>query len=265
MSGSASGVSAAALERLAAADARHEGPPWRSLDPDRTVARSLHDVGRLVLTQAVDPALAIDPAEPEVFAEGLITIAEAMRQAFPHNIFGDLEFLAASLWRGAHRAPEGAVLFLRDQCRRVAALQARFGRGTAIRFRYVHDFVYGFDWARWVERDPDARAEIEPFAPEFLAFMDRRGQQLLELIAGGHDRKYPPLTDGQPRNPFGFSREPDAEIALHRRLAAEGLLPVEAWRVDTRPRWDRPFAELRRQRAVALGLGQAPLMGQSGP
>lgn len=265
MSASVSGGSVAALDRLAAADARRDGSPWRSLDPARRDARSLHDVGRLVLTQAVDPARAVDPAAPEVFAEGLIAIAEAMRQAFPHNIFGDLEFLAASLWRGAHRAPEGAVLFLRDQCRRVTTLQARFGCGTAIRFRYVHDFVYGFDWARWVDRDPDARSGIEPFAPEFLAFMDRRGQQLLELIAGGHDRKYPPLPDGQPRNPFGFSREPDAEIALHRHLAVEGLLPVEAWRVDTRPRWDRPFTELRRQRAVALGLGQAPLMRPSDP
>lgn len=249
MIASASGASAAALERLAAADARREGPPWRSLDPARDYARPLLDVGRAVLVDEPDPGAA------EAFAEGLVAITGAMRHAFPDNIFGDLDYLAASLWRGARAAPEGAVPFLRAQSRRIAALQALFGRGTAIRFRYVHDFVYGLDWAKWVGRDPSARAEVGPFAPPFLAAMERRGHELVALIAGGRDRKYPPLPDERPRNPFGFSREPDAEITLHRDLAAARLLPVEAWRIDARPRWDRPFAELRRQRALALGLG----------
>ncbi|MCA9707587.1 MAG: aldo/keto reductase [Myxococcales bacterium] len=158
--------------------------------------------------------------------------------------------IARKVERAMRRVP-----FLRRQCEQIAALQDLFGQGTAIRFRYVHDFVYGFDWAKWVARDPAARASVGPFEPPFLAFMLERGHQLLQLIADGRDRKYPPLPDDRPRNPFGFSREPEAEIALHQSLAADGLLPVEAWRVDAQPRWDRPYAELRRQRALALGLG----------
>jgi hypothetical protein len=207
------------------------------------------EVGQRVIESEPDPAVV------DALARGLASIAAAMRRAFPGNIFGDLDYLAASLWRGAQRAPQGPLPFLREQCEQVATLQALFGQGTTIRFRYVHDFLYGFDWAKWVAREPNARSSVGPFDPEFLAFMGSRGHELLELIAQGRDPKYPPLPGGRPRNPFGFSREPAAEIALHQHLAREGLLPVEAWRIDAHPRWDRPFAELRRQQALRLGLG----------
>jgi len=242
-------ASGEARRRLAAIDARRRQAPWRSLDPQRGHARPLVEVGHALL--GPDPGPGAD-----ALIDGLATIADAMEQAFPHNIFGDLDFLAASLWHDAGGSPEGPASYLRRECGRVAALQTLFGRETAIRFRYVHDFVYGFDWAKWVARDPEARVEHGPFSPEFLASMEHRGHELLELIADGRDRKYPPLPDGRPRNPFGFSREPEAEIRLHRALAREGLLPVETWRLDAQPVWDRPFAQLRRQRAVALGLGQ---------
>ncbi len=243
------GASDEAGRRLAAVDARRQQAPWRSLDPQRGHARPLVEVGHALL--GPEPAVGAD-----ALVDGLATIADAMERAFPHNIFGDLDYLAASLWRDAHEAAEGLAPYLRRECGRVAALQTLFGRETAIRFRYVHDFVYGYDWAKWVAREPRTRASYGPFSPQFLAFMEHRGQELLELIADGRDRKYPPLPDGRPRNPFGFSREPEAEIRLHRVLAQEGLLPVETWRLDAQPVWDRPFAELRRQRAVALGLGQ---------
>lgn len=240
-----------ALQRLAVADAGRAGPAWLSLSPDRTHARPLEAIGRELLEPDVDPGAA------RALAEGLVAIETAMRRAFPHNIFGDLDHLAASLWRGALQAQEGAVAHLHAQCGRVAALQDLFGQTTAIRFRYVHDFIYGFDWAKWVAREPVARASVGPFAPEFLATMDRRGHELLALIASGRDPKYPPLPDDRPRNPFGFSREPPAEIALHRHLAREGLVPVQAWCLDGRPRWGLPFAQLRRQHAERLGLADA--------
>jgi hypothetical protein len=69
---------------------------------------------------------------------------------------------------------------------------------------------------------------------------------------------YPTLRDERPRNPFPFSREPDAELALHRALAASGEIPVEAWRADARPQWRRDYAELRIARARELGLASAP-------
>ncbi|MCH9688672.1 MAG: ferrochelatase [Deltaproteobacteria bacterium] len=251
----ASGVHAAALDRLAAADAELGPGVWRTLAPGGDWVRSLHAIGVGVLVDDDSPALG------DALAEGLAAIAVAMRDSFPDNVFGDLDALAASLVGQARAQPAGgAVDYLRVQTERVAALQHLFGRGTAIRFRYVHDFVYGFDWAKWVARDPGARAQVGPFGPAFLEFMWNRGQQLLTLIADGDDRKYPPLPDGRPRNPFGFSREPVAEIALHRHLAREGLLPVEAWRTAAAPRWDRQFQGLRRQAAAELGLADADVL-----
>jgi hypothetical protein len=250
----------AALERLAQADARFGEPPWRTLAPDRTHARPLLAIGRALLQATPEPEAS---ATADAFAEGLIDIAAAMRRAFPHNIFGDLDYLAASLWRGAVAAPEaGPVEYLREQCRRVAELQDLFGQATTIRFRYMHDFLYGFDWAKWVARDPATRARVGPLAPAFLESMRARGH---ELIASGRDLRYPPLPDERPRNAFGFSREPADELVLHRHLAREGLLPVEVWRIDASPRWDRPFQRLRREHAARLGLADhaAPEHGAS--
>lgn len=251
--------SAAALRRLAIADEHQAGPRWLSLAPGRAHARPLAAIGRDVLGAQADPIAA------EAFAEGLVAIEAAMRRAFPHNLFGDLDLLAASLWRGALAADEGPVAYLQQQCAHVAALQDLFGQATPIRFRYVHDFVYGFDWAKWVARDPSVRAGVGPYSPEFLATMDARGHELLALIAGGRHPKYPPLPDGRPRNPFGFSREPAAEIALHRQLAREGLVPVPAWQIDAIPRWDLPYQQLRYQHATALGLADGAAPEVSGP
>lgn len=245
----------AALQRLAEADARL-GEPWLSLGPDRTHSSSLAAIGRAVLepTALESPAAAPEADAPEAFADALAGLALALRDAFPHNAFGDLDHLAACLWRDAGAAPAGPLVFLQQQHARLVELQHLFGRATAIRFRYAHDFLYGFDWAKWVGRDPATRARVGPFSPAFLEHMHGRGHELLAVIAKGHDRRYPPLPDGRPRNAFGFSRERADELVLHRQLARAGLLPVEAWRIDASPRWDRPFAQLRGEQAARLGL-----------
>jgi hypothetical protein len=245
----------AAQERLAEADARL-GEPWLSLGPDRTHASSLVAIGRAVLESTAGvPHVA---NAPEAFADALAALALAMRDAFPHNAFGDLDHLAACLWRDAGAAPAGPLVFLEQQHARLVELQHLFGRATPIRFRYAHDFLYGFDWAKWVARDPAPRGGVGPFSSVFLQHMQGRGHELLAVIAKGHDRRYPPLPDGRPRNAFGFSREHADELALHRQLARAGLLPVEAWRIDASPRWDRPFAQLRREHAARLGLAHDP-------
>jgi len=243
-----------ALDRLAEADARL-GAPWLSLAANRTHARSLVAIGRALIS--LSPAAhKVDETSAafEALADGLAAIALAMHDAFPHNIFGDLDHLAACLWRDAISAPEGSVPYLRQQCARLVELQHLFGRTTSIRFRYVHDFLYGFDWAKWVSRDVSARARVGPFSPTFLAYMHTRGHELLTVIAEGHDHRYPPLLDARPRNAFGFSREPADELVLHRLLARERLLPVEAWRLDAIPRWNQPFHELRYEHAARLGF-----------
>ena len=126
-------------------------------------------------------------------------------------------------------------------------------------FRYLHDFTYGYDWAKWVMRKPEVRLGIRPFDPVFVAYLRRRGEELVALVERD-DKKYPKLPDGRSRNPFGFSREPAHEAVLFSDLAARGLLPVRGWDMDAEPVAERPFADLRFDRARQLGI---PMRGSA--
>ncbi|MBX3270910.1 MAG: ferrochelatase [Sandaracinaceae bacterium] len=228
------------MSRLAAADARLARAFGRlgTLGPGRDAASPPTALHRALAPRCRDEAMA------QALADGLAAVADALIEHFPGNLLFDLDALTAGLVRTAPDADALARAFAQ-----VVALHARFGRHTAIRFEYVHDFVYGFDWAKWVRRDPAARAHVGPFDPVFLAALASRGDELLALIAAD-DADYPRLRDERPRNPFGFSRGPTEELRLHRALAREGLLPVEGWRLDAVPVWDRPFADLRAARAA---------------
>ena len=217
--------------------------PLLTLDPSRPRASLPSELVRQAVRSGDPPSLA------EALARGTAALVRAMLRAFPRNLLWDLDRLVA---RQAELQREGAdaeALLLR-----IAKLQHLFGERGPIRFRYVHDFVYGFDWARWVAKAPAERAAVGPYDPPFVERMHRRAGELVGAIATGTDATYPPLPDGRIRNPFGFSREPDDEIALHRALAAAGALPVEAWRIDAVARWDVDFEALRRDQAPARGL-----------
>jgi hypothetical protein len=211
--------------------------PGRSLAPGRSRSRSVEEV----VAHVADGS----PAAAELTA-ALREIEAAAAAAFPGNIYWDTELLATELLR----AGPGELAALGRQ---IAGLQALYGHNTVIRFRYVHDFLYGYDWAKWVQREPEERAGVGPFAPAFIDHQERRARELEQLIADD-DAVYPSLPEGQVRNPFPFSREPEAEALLLAELAAAGLLPVEAWDAAASPRWDRPYADLRIERAAALGL-----------
>jgi len=232
----------AAIERLRAADEKlTERAPLLSLCPDRQSATPLVVLAGQLLPRDVAPELA------GVFADGMSRIAEAIGRNFPGNIFWDLDFVAATLLSLPNPR---AITTLADA---IVEVHDLFGSQTTIRFRYAHDFIYGFDWAKWVARDPKSRKGFGPFTLEVLQSMRDRGGELLDLIAHD-DAKYPQLLPGQDRNPFRFAREPGAEQRLHRDLARRGLLPVETWRVDAEPAWRRPYAKLRDERARELGL-----------
>lgn len=239
---------AAALSLIAAAESRTFGWSHATLSPTRARARGLADVCTDVLTPEDGPEVATE------LARGLGEIRMVQARSFPDNLFADCDYVAASLIRRARESAD-ACAYLRTRCAQIARLQHLYGCETQIQFRYVHDFVYGYDWAKWVAREPDARAAVLPFDDEFLAYMEERAHELLALIRSD-DAVYMDLPKGQERNPFPFSREPADETTLHRALVKRGELPVAAWDPAAQPVWDRPYAALRLAQAERLGLTQ---------
>ncbi|MEM1417603.1 MAG: ferrochelatase, partial [Myxococcota bacterium] len=118
-----------------------------------------------------------------------------------------------------------------------------------------HDFLYAFDWSKWVREAPEERAAIGPFDRPFLERMVTRGRELVALIEA-RDLKYGPIPAGVDRNPFSFSRTPVDEARLWKDLAAVDGLPAKAWDPDAIPEWERDFYALREARARALGLAR---------
>ncbi len=217
-----------------------------TLAPGREFANSLEVVATTALTGF--PRVLADE-----LARGLAEVVAAQAEHFPQNICCDLDYMAAELVRLAMQSAEPG-LWLRQRCAQLCRLQALYGRTTAIHFRYVHDLIYGFDWAKWVARGPNERAGIGQYDEVFLDYLEQRGDELLELIAED-DAVYGQLAGDRPRNPFPFSREPAAELLLHRSLAIHKEIPISAWDAAATPQWNRPFAALRIARAQSLGLG----------
>lgn len=215
-----------------------------TLDPGRSKASSLHElVGRLADSRQL----------PHLTAAASV-VAEAQLTSFPENLLWDFDFYLASIHSQACVDDDYAA-YLERVTEITVGLMRLHGQQSTIRFRYVHDFIYGFDWARWVRRDPGARTRIEPFSLEFLRQIEVRGRDILTLIEAD-DAAYPKLPDSAARNPFPFSREPDDELRLYRRLAESGSVPVEAWRLDARPDATRDFDALREEAARRLGLSR---------
>ena len=210
--------------------------------------------GRGRATSLVDLATFLTAGHGEhlrwTFARGLARVGHAMVQSFPENLLWDLDAMASGLLDEALTVSDPCG-HLEETCTLVARLQHLFGRQSPIRFRYVHDFTYGFDWSKWVRKDPARRGSIGPFDRAFLVTMLERGDQLLELIAED-DAKYPRLVGPEARNPFAFSREPRQEIELFRTLARRRELPVAAWERHPNARFDRDFYALRERAAEAL-------------
>lgn len=234
-------------ERLREADlamAEQLGAPARSLDPSRAHATSLSKLCDMLAPRAEDPEVV------DAFVTGLIEISRSQLEHFPETLFWDIDFMASSLLEGSRTRDARELASL---CDKITKIQARYGHGSIIAFRYTHDFSYGFDWAKWVLKDPTNRQHVGPFDEHFIDYLLVRADELADLIAND-DVKYPKLPDGTPRNPFGFSREPEDELRLFASLAEHQLVPVESWSVDTTPRWREEFAELREQHARNLGI-----------
>lgn len=210
--------------------------------------QSLDPSGRqTTLLEVLADALLPSDKQPE-WLDAMRLIRDVSYENFPDTLFWDFEFLGASLLR---EFPEPSDLL--GRAHQICRLQKLYGQNSIICFRYVHDFVYGFDWAKWVLREPETRNIHGPFSGAFLDHIENRAHELVDLIHND-DEKYPKLENGEPRNPFVFSREPQDERRLFKTLAERDLIPVKAWEYDTVPVWNRPFAALRAELAVELGI-----------
>jgi hypothetical protein len=174
-------------------------------------------------------------------------------QNFPENIFWDFDFMVSGMLRQALAEKDGAIAYLEKFGHKMVSLTELFGIQSEIRFRYVHDFIYGFDWARWVQKAPAKRANIEPFSLNFLDYLLDKSQELAQRIHQGRCQYYKLSATGF-RNPFSFSREPKDEYLLFTHLAKEKLIPVPAWSWNAVPVWNQPFGDLREELALKLNI-----------
>lgn len=240
-----------ALEVLDQLDRRVEAVVGRplTLNPTRDRATPFVELGRSLIGPVEDPHVM------GAFAQTLETIVEAQLHNFPDNIFWDFDHMAARLLHDGERWPAGVVDYLRKTSLVMARLQHMFGCHSTLRFRYVHDFVFGFDWARWAALDPEHRGRIGPYDMRFLRYVLARGEEIVRMTAQDAPR-YPVIGEQQWRNVFGFRRDPEAEQTLLRDLATRGLIPVLAWQLESpMPDLQVAFHDQRVERARELGLG----------
>ena len=218
-----------------------------SLNPKKTLITSFAELENLIAEQNTDIQIIT------TIQATIENIVRSQLQNFPENIFWDFDFLVSSMLRQALNADDGAIAFLKVFGKKMVCLTEMFGNKTEIRFRYVHDFMYGFEWARWVQKEPQKRAHIEPFSPLFLDYLLVKGKELLQRINHGQVVSYKLCETGY-RNPFTFSREPEDEYRLLTYLAEEQLIPVAVWNWNASPVWNKPFQEMRQQLALKLNI-----------
>jgi len=202
------------------------------------------------LAELVD--MLADAEQRPYLGRAACAVGEAQLEAFPENLLWDFDYYLASVHREAVRSGDYSDHLARAT-EVTVGLMHLYGQSSSIRFQYVHDFIYGFDWARWVRREPEARSRTLPFSLEFLRQSDTRGRAILCLIEKDDD-VYPKLSGSGSRNPFPFVRTPDEELTLYRGLANRGHIPVEAWRIDAKPDYSRDFDAIREGAAEHLGL-----------
>jgi hypothetical protein len=236
------------LELLASTDELvvRSGASWASLKPKKKRALSLVELGEVVL-EGVDPAL-LHEQQASAWAMAMSHVTRAIVRHFPDNIFVDLDLVAVAL-RDVVIA-EGHVA-LEQTIDPLVEIHRLYGKSSRIRFQYVHDFLYGFDWARWVLSEPKERGAIGPFDRRFLQRSVERAHELEALIAKD-DATYPAIAPNTFRNPYGFERDPKSERALFLDLAKHNLLPACPTRMSAI--WDAPFTQGRLERAKQLGL-----------
>ncbi|MCJ8280468.1 MAG: hypothetical protein MJK14_11335 [Rivularia sp. ALOHA_DT_140] len=217
-----------------------------SLNPNQSLITSFTELEVKVVQQVSDVKLII------IFRDNLHKILNALLHNFPENIFWDFDFIVSCMLSQALSA-DTIVKTLEEFTNKIVLLMNMFGKESEIRFRYVHDFMYGFDWARWVKKKPNQRDNSQPFCLHFLDDLLCKGEEILQRIKKD-DAKYPQISEKRYRNPFCFSREPEDERRLLTYLAACECIPVAAWEWNAVGIWDKPFYQIREDASQKLNI-----------
>ncbi len=219
-----------------------------SLNPYKNLITSFQDIGNLIVQRTDDVQI----------IQCLYTTVERILRAqltnFPENIFWDFDFMIYNMLEQAIIADDKAIIFLESFGNKLVELMIMYGVTKEIRFRYVHDFMYGFDWARWVKKEAE-RTKISLFSLTFLDCLLNKGKELLELISANDARYH--LSSQSYRNSFCFCRDPEQEYHLLTHLAAYQLIPVATWNWNASPVWNKPFDQIREELSLKWvnGLG----------
>jgi hypothetical protein len=177
---------------------------------------------------------------------------------FPENIFWDFDFLIYRITTNSMSTSsfDNSIQLYSDKILQIFEI---FGAHSPIKFRYIHDFIYGYDWLKWMLEKRQASDNTDPFGVDFLNYIYQRGLELVELIRK-NDANYPEL-DGVYRNPFLFSRTTEEEILLHKDLSSVGQIPIEAWNKHATPKSDKNYSVIRLERSREMGICKNNLPG----
>lgn len=218
-----------------------------SLAPEKTIATSFQVLGNQLLSSGIDQSLFAH------FCLSFYEINKAQLYHFPQNIFWDTDYLFFNAFKEIIEANNN-LEYLVKYTDLMLKLLALFGKHSSIKFRYLHDFTYGFDWAKWVKKDIETRKGIQPFSFEFLQRMYARGKEL-ELLIEENDTKYHQLgVEQQFRNPFLFVRNPKEETSLLKQLVQTELIPIKAWEINITPVWQKNYQTERNRLSIQLGF-----------
>jgi len=191
------------------------------------------------------------------FEDFLLGFILTLQENFPGNLFYDLDYF---LWSIVRTSKEEEFVFQNELQKKKDLIQkifTTFGIHSKIKFQYAHDFLYGYDWCKWVREKQLGEKDITPFGYPFLLYILGRGKDMLQLVESD-SLEYPSLEANSKsfRNPFLFQRSPSQEALVMRSLASEGKLPVLGWDLDFTPAPEVDFLKIRFERAQDLGISE---------
>lgn len=224
----------------------HCGGEVPSLNPQKTMCTSFEELFASITF--------LESLQLPTIIEAISHIIKEEINHFPNNIFWDKDyFLYYFLTEVNQQSLKEQEPYIAAYLHKYVSLLQLFGAISTIRFQYLHDFTYGFDWAKWVRNDSDNRNSVLPFSLTFLQRMFQRGKEL-EVLILKNDKLYPSIKRTEFRNPFQFHRSIDCESLLMRQLSEKDCIPIVAWKTNGSADWKKNYSELREVEALNSGL-----------